>query len=112
MVQWITGHAPNARGPGLILGQGTRSHTLQLSLSTTHSRNGPTQLEKLAETQRNQKKRGPRESSDGIILGKITQETPLGIESSSLDAGGKQSKARVCCGLSQAPSGPDCSKRC
>ena len=60
MVQWITGHAPNARGPGLILGRGTRSRMLQLSLSTTHSRNGPTQLEKLAETQRNQKKKRPQ----------------------------------------------------
>ena len=53
---------------------------LQLSPSTTCSRTCSTQLEKLAKTQRNQKKkkRGLRESSDGIILAKITQETPLG----------------------------------
>ena len=26
MVQWLKLHAPNAGGPGLIPGQGTRSH--------------------------------------------------------------------------------------
>ena len=26
MVQWVRLHAPNAEGPGLIPGQGTRSH--------------------------------------------------------------------------------------
>ena len=26
MVQWLRLHAPNARGPGFIPGQGTRSH--------------------------------------------------------------------------------------
>ena len=57
VVQWITHHATNARGPGLTLSWGTRSHMLQLSLSTTCSRTCSTQLEKLAKTQRNQKKR-------------------------------------------------------
>ena len=30
MVQWLGLHVPNAAGLGLILGQGTRSHMLQL----------------------------------------------------------------------------------
>ena len=30
MVQWLRLYIPNAGGPGLIPGQGTRSHTLQL----------------------------------------------------------------------------------
>ncbi|TEA34995.1 hypothetical protein DBR06_SOUSAS9710069, partial [Sousa chinensis] len=30
VVQWLRLHAPNAGGPGLISGQGTRSHMLQL----------------------------------------------------------------------------------
>ena len=30
MVQWLRLHAPNAEGPGLIAGQGTRFHMLQL----------------------------------------------------------------------------------
>ena len=30
MVQWLRLHAPNAGGPGLIPGLGTRSHMLQL----------------------------------------------------------------------------------
>ena len=30
MVQWLRLHAPNAGGPGLIPGQGTRSHMPQL----------------------------------------------------------------------------------
>ena len=30
MVQWLGLHVPNAGGLGLILGQGTRSHMLQL----------------------------------------------------------------------------------
>ena len=30
VVQWLRLHAPNAGGPGLIPGQGTRSHMLQL----------------------------------------------------------------------------------
>ena len=29
VVQWLRFHAPNAEGPGLIPGQGTRSHMLQ-----------------------------------------------------------------------------------
>ena len=29
MVQWLRLHAPSVEGLGLILGQGTRSHTLQ-----------------------------------------------------------------------------------
>ena len=32
VVQWLRFHAPNAEGPGLIPGQETRGHTLQLSL--------------------------------------------------------------------------------
>ena len=34
MVQWLRLHALNAGGPGLIPGQGTRSHMLQLRPST------------------------------------------------------------------------------
>ena len=30
VVQWLRCHASNAEDPGLILGQGTRSHMLQL----------------------------------------------------------------------------------
>ena len=30
MVQWLRLHTPNAGGPGLIPGQGTRAHMLQL----------------------------------------------------------------------------------
>ena len=30
LAQWLRLHAPNAGGPGSILGQGTRSHVLQL----------------------------------------------------------------------------------
>ena len=30
MVQWLRLHAPSARGPGSIPGQGTRPHMLQL----------------------------------------------------------------------------------
>ena len=30
VVQWLRLRAPNAGGPGSILGQGTRSHMLQL----------------------------------------------------------------------------------
>ncbi|TEA30837.1 hypothetical protein DBR06_SOUSAS15510001, partial [Sousa chinensis] len=32
VVQWLRLHVPNAGGPGLIPGQGTRSHMLQLSV--------------------------------------------------------------------------------
>ena len=32
VVQWLRLCAPNARGPGLIPGQGTRSHVPQLSV--------------------------------------------------------------------------------
>ena len=32
MIQWLRFHAPNAGGPGLISGQGTRSHMLQLKV--------------------------------------------------------------------------------
>ncbi|TEA30144.1 hypothetical protein DBR06_SOUSAS4810005, partial [Sousa chinensis] len=32
VVQWLRLHAPNAGGPGLIPGRGTRSHILQLRL--------------------------------------------------------------------------------
>ena len=32
VVQWLRLCAPNARGPGLIPGQGTRSHVLQLRI--------------------------------------------------------------------------------
>ena len=35
MVQWVRVHVPSAGGLGLISGQGTRSHMLQLRLSTT-----------------------------------------------------------------------------
>ena len=35
-VQWLRLHAPNARGPGLIPGQGTRSHmTMKSSYAPT-----------------------------------------------------------------------------
>ena len=30
VIQWLRLHTPNAGGPGLIAGQGTRSHMLQL----------------------------------------------------------------------------------
>ena len=33
VVQWLTLHTVNAGGPGLIPGQGTRPHMLQLRLS-------------------------------------------------------------------------------
>ena len=36
MVQWLRLHAPNARDPGSIPGQGTRSHMLQLRPSTAN----------------------------------------------------------------------------
>ena len=32
VVQWLRPHIPNARAPGLIPGQGTRSNMLQLRL--------------------------------------------------------------------------------
>ena len=32
VVQWLRLHDPNAGGPGLIPGQGTRSHILQLKI--------------------------------------------------------------------------------
>ena len=32
VVQWLRVHAPNAEGPGVIAGQGTRSHMLQLKI--------------------------------------------------------------------------------
>ena len=32
VVQWLRLQAPNVGGPGLIPGQGTRSHTLQLKI--------------------------------------------------------------------------------
>ena len=34
VVQWLRHHAANAGGPGLIPGQGTRSHMLQLQILT------------------------------------------------------------------------------
>ena len=34
VVQWLRLPTPNARGPDLILGQGTRSHTSQLKVHT------------------------------------------------------------------------------
>ena len=36
MVQWLRLHAPNAGGPGLIPGQGTRSRMLQLEDPAHH----------------------------------------------------------------------------
>ena len=35
VVQWLKLHAPNAEGPGLIPGQGTRSHISQLKIPHT-----------------------------------------------------------------------------
>ena len=35
MVQWLRLHNPNAGGPGLIPGQRTRFHTLQLKIPGT-----------------------------------------------------------------------------
>ena len=35
VIQWLSLCTPNARGPGLIPGQGTRSHILQLSSHAT-----------------------------------------------------------------------------
>ena len=35
MVQWLQFHAPNARGPGSIPGQGTRPYMSQLRLCMT-----------------------------------------------------------------------------
>ena len=38
MVQWLRLRALNAGGPGLIPGQGTRSHMLQLRPSTAKNK--------------------------------------------------------------------------
>ena len=38
VVQWLTLHAPNVGGPGLIPGQETRSHILQLRVHTPQPR--------------------------------------------------------------------------
>ena len=38
MAQWLRLHVPNAGDLGLIPGQGTRSHTLQLEDPTYHNR--------------------------------------------------------------------------
>ena len=35
-IQWLRLYAPNARGLGLITGQGTRSHMLQLRVYMLH----------------------------------------------------------------------------
>ena len=35
---WLRLHAPNVRGPGLIPGQGTRSHMLQLRVHMPQQR--------------------------------------------------------------------------
>jgi len=37
VVQWLRFHVPNARGPGLIPGQGTISHMLQLKDPACHN---------------------------------------------------------------------------
>ena len=37
MIQWPRLHAPNAGGPGLIPGQGTRFHMPQLKISHSHA---------------------------------------------------------------------------
>ncbi|TEA41690.1 hypothetical protein DBR06_SOUSAS1510085, partial [Sousa chinensis] len=45
VVQWVRLHAPNAGGPGLIPGQGTRSHmhaTIKSSHATIRSQRGTT----------------------------------------------------------------------
>ena len=45
MAQWLRLHAPNAGGPGLIPGQGTRSHmhaTTKSSHATTKSSHATT----------------------------------------------------------------------
>ena len=36
MIQWLILHAPNAGGPGLIPGQGTRFRMPQLKISHSH----------------------------------------------------------------------------
>ena len=38
VIQWLRLHVPNAEGPGLSPGQGTRSHMLQLRPSTARER--------------------------------------------------------------------------
>ena len=38
VIQWLRFHVPNAEGSGLISGQGTRSHMLQLRPSTARER--------------------------------------------------------------------------
>ena len=38
MVQWLRPFAPNAGGPGLIPGWGTRSHVLQLRTSAVKAK--------------------------------------------------------------------------
>ena len=38
VVWWLTLHTPNVGGPGLIPGQGTRSHILQLRVHTPQPR--------------------------------------------------------------------------
>ena len=40
VVKWLRLHTPNARGSGLIHGQGTRSYMLQLRVCMPHLRPG------------------------------------------------------------------------
>ena len=45
VIQWLRLHAPNAGGPGLILGQGTRSHMPRLRSSNTSTKDSACTLQ-------------------------------------------------------------------
>ena len=46
VVQWLRLHAPNAGGPSLIPGQGTRSHVLQLKVLHAAAKTQHSQINK------------------------------------------------------------------
>ena len=46
VVQWLRLHASNAGGPGLIPGQGTRSHMLQLKIPHAATKTWHSQINK------------------------------------------------------------------
>ena len=56
MVQWLTLCAPNAGGLGLIPGQGTRSHILQLKVHMPHWKSQVLQLRPGAAKKKKKKK--------------------------------------------------------